>query len=130
MGDTAVTIPAILIGRCTACKRPFRVDVPADIAERFGERLPYCIPYVLQAAGISVRCDCREGICEIPECSDRFCEGHNGMPVRFTAGSVVKVTYKPEEKCGGSCWSAKGSNCTCSCRGKNHGGAHQISSGR
>jgi hypothetical protein len=130
MTDTAVADPVILIGRCIGCKRPFRTEIPGDVAGRFGPRLPNCIPYVMQSARISpVWCDCRD-LCEVPECGDRFCEGHKGMPVRFTAGSVVKVTHKPEEKCGGSCWSAKSSKCTCSCRGKNHGGAHQIPSGR
>lgn len=131
MAGTAPAAPVILIGRCTACKHPFRVEIPAGIAARFGERLPHCVPYVLQAAGISVSCDCRRGPCPpmengIPACGDSWCEGHGGTDVKFTAGSVVKVTRKPEKQCGGSCWSAKSSNCTCSCEGENHGGAWQV----
>jgi hypothetical protein len=131
MAGTGSPAPVILIGRCTACQRPFRVEIPAEVAERFGGRMPYCLGLVLQAAGITVSCDCRSGPCPPagngnPACGDSWCEGHGGTAVRFTAGSVVKVTYKPEKRCGGSCWSARSSNCTCSCEGENHGGAWQA----
>ena len=129
--DLAANIPAVFIGRCVDCKRPFRVEIPAEIADRFGPRLPNCIGAVLPAAGIApVRCLCRDrGIrCPdradgLPACGDYLCNGHGPSAVKF---AIVKTTYKPEEACGGSCWAAKSSKCTCSCRGKNHGGMHAI----
>lgn len=132
--DLALGIPAVFIGRCIDCKRPFRVEIPAEIADRFGARLKNAIGAALPAAGISPpSCDCRAGVrCTesplgLPECGDSHCDGHGRTYVKF---AIVKTTYKPEETCGGSCWTAKSTNCTCSCRGKNHGGAHAISSGR
>lgn len=124
----ATGIPAIIMGRCIVCKRAFRIEIPADIAERFGERLRFAAPYVMNAAGIALpRCECRVGIrCQesalgLPECGDSRCEGHGHLPLKLAA---VKVTYKPEVACGASCWRAKCSNCICSCAGKNHGGMH------
>ena len=106
--DLAAGIPAVFIGACASCRRPFRVEIPAEIADRFGPRLPNCIGAALPAAGITPpSCDC-------------------GAPVKFT---IVKVTYKAEKACGGNCWAAKSSKCVCSCRGKNHGGMHAISGG-
>jgi len=103
---TEAGTPAILMGRCAVCRNPFRVDIPAGIAERFGARLRHAIGYALLAAKITP-----------PRCS----EGHAPAPVRF---AVVKVTNKPEIACGGKCWAAKSSDCACSCEGKNHGGMH------
>jgi hypothetical protein len=101
--DLAAGIPAVFIGRCASCRQPFRVEIPAEIADRFGPRLPNCIGAVLPAAGITPpSCDC-------------------GGSVKF---AIVKTTYKAEEACGGRCWSAKSTTCSCSCRGRNHGGAH------
>lgn len=124
-------IPAVVIGRCVACKRPFRIEISRSVAERFGARFPNCIAHVLRAAGIPApSCDCRKttrcpetGTYGLPECLDYDCAGHEKTSVKFAA---VKVAYKPEVTCGGSCWTAKSSKCTCSCRGKNHGGAHTI----
>jgi hypothetical protein len=125
---TETGTPVILMGRCVICKSAFRVDIPAGIAERFGRRLPFAIPYAIAAAGMEVpRCRCREGVrCEEnplgqPACGDSWCEGHGPLPLKFAA---VKVEYAAEVRCGGSCWAAKCSNCTCSCNGQNHGGMH------
>jgi hypothetical protein len=103
---TETGTPAILMGRCVICKQAVRVEIPAEVAERFGPRLPNAIGYALQAAAITP-----------PRCG----EGHAPAPVRF---AVVKAERKPEIACGGKCWAAKSSNCACSCEGKNHGGMH------
>jgi hypothetical protein len=128
---TATGTPAILMGRCVICKRAFRIDIPADVAESFGRRLPHAIPYAVKAAGMNIpKCECRVGVrCEesplgLPACGDAWCEGHGPLPLKFAA---VKVKHAPEVRCGGSCWAAKSSNCTCSCNGENHGGAHAVS---
>jgi hypothetical protein len=118
---------AVLIGRCVACKRPFRVEIPPEVVERFGARLAGAPGYALAAAGIGpIRCLCQDrGIrCPdrgdgIPKCGDWHCDGHGPSEVKFKR---VKVEYKPEVQCSGSCWQAKSSKCTCSCRGKSHGG--------
>lgn len=96
--------PAVLIGHCTTCQHPYRVEIPADIAERFGPRMRHAMGYVLKAAGIT-----------LPAC---------GCPNRSVRFAPVRVAYKAEKACGGSCWTAKSVTCTCSCNGKNHGGAH------
>jgi hypothetical protein len=106
MATATDTAPSVLMGRCAACKRPFRVDIPAGVAERFGARLGSAIGYALLAAKIKP-----------PRCSD----GHAPAPVNF---ALVKTEDKPEAICGGKCWAAKSATCACSCDGANHGGMH------
>jgi hypothetical protein len=49
----------VLMGRCVTCKRPFRAEIPADVADRFGSRLPHAIGYALLAAKSSdCACSC------------------------------------------------------------------------
>lgn len=122
--------PVVIIGRCATCKRPFRIDFPADIAARhpnYKHNLGY---YLENIARIPIpTCNCRKGVrCPekygTPQCGNPDCKGHARTYVNFTPGSVVQVTYKEEETCGDGCWTAKSSKCACSCKGKNHGGAH------
>lgn len=101
--SNAPEAPEIRIGQCCICSKVYRAG-----------------------AGTSVWCDCRQGIpCEIrygmPKCGADECHGHIQTAIRFKA---VKVTYKAEKACGGSCWTAKSTVCTCSCNGRNHGGVH------
>lgn len=126
MSTAADTGAIVLIGRCVNCKRPFRVEIPAAQAKWANAA------QAIRAAGLVVpHCDCRaRGIrCAeydngLPVCGDSFCDGHGPSEVKF---AKLKVTYKPEAICGpGNCWGAVSSQCTCSCRGKNHGGVWAI----
>lgn len=131
MTESAPGAPLVFIGRCVDCRKPFRVEIPDNVAGRFGDRARHAIGPVLFAAGIAPpRCHCMDrGVrCPdrgdgIPKCGDWHCDGHGPSQVKF---AVVKVAYKPEVRCGGSCWTAKSSNCICSCAGRNHGGAWQA----
>jgi len=119
--QAVVDAPTVLIGRCTGCKQAFRAEIPAG--------RPVFAGYATEAAmaaGHPIHHGCRAGArCPeypsgLPECGDSFCEGHALTDIRYRA---LKITYKPEAICGpGNCWGAKSTNCTCSCRGKNHGG--------
>jgi hypothetical protein len=107
MDDAAA--PLVLIGRCNTCKRPYRYDIPADVVDRLGglSRTAHIPGVAIGLAGLSGH-GCPE-------------PGHS---VHVTAGSALKVTYQPDVECGNSCWQAKSTGCTCSCRGRNHGRAH------
>lgn len=95
------------MGRCTTCRRPFRIVVPLTF------KTPGRVWYSnLLAAGIeSPLCPCAE----------------NGRgEVWWTP---LTVEYKPGVFCpvgAGSCWTARNSKCVCSCRGENHGGGHAV----
>lgn len=119
-GPVTEVTPLVLIGRCVNCKRPFRVEIPAETRYAYAEQ-------AVRAAGLEVpRCDCRARGKRCPElenglpaCGDSFCDGHGPSEVKFTR---LRITYKPEAVCGpGNCWGAVSSRCTCSCRGKHHG---------
>jgi hypothetical protein len=120
-------VPVILIGRCTnpACRRPYRIELPGDSTVWANALL------TLRYAGAQEpRCDCRAATrCPeqpggLPECLDWDCTGHAETEVKFR---VLKVTYKSDAICGpGNCWGDRSSTCTCSCRGRNHGGMWAI----
>lgn len=99
---TATTTPDIRIGACVACKTVYRVQV-----------------------------DTRDGITYWPSIGGETggycgCRAHLGFPdTRVKYGQPVEVTYAPEVTCGARCYTAKSSTCTCSCRGGQHGLAHQ-----
>lgn len=121
--DTADAL--IIIGRCVACKRAFRCELPPGSPVWGSAKL------TLVKGGVTPPwCDCRttqrcpEFGNGLPECLDWDCSGHTLTEVKF---SRLKVTYKPEAICGpGNCWGAISSRCTCSCRGKNHGGMWAV----
>jgi hypothetical protein len=101
---TAAAAPEIRIGRCAACKRVYRVTA--------GVPVPWC------GCRKDTPCEIRYGF---PACGGDICTGHNQTFIKF---KTVKVTYKAERECTGTCWNATGDGCTCSCRGENHGKAH------
>ena len=57
-------------------------------------------------------------------------QGQLGGHLRCGCGAlatarVLRVTIKPDHRCGARCTSATGANCDCSCAGKNHGSDHR-----
>ena len=128
--DTEV-LPAVMIGRCVTCKRPFRIEIPRSVGPvrcprtaRQRRRHPHRRhpgPVVRLSEGHPVRNPCGR-----PRSGRDESHGHEHTGIKF---AEVKITYKPLETCGGSCWMAKSSKCACSCRGKNHAGGHSFGSG-
>ena len=117
--------PSILMGRCTGCSQAFRAEIPSGRPVFAGYATD-----AARAAGYPCRHGCRTGIrcpedqAGLPACSDWDCDGHEHTEIKYRA---LKITYKPGATCGpGNCWDAKGSACTCSCRGANHGRMYEV----
>ena len=109
MTDTATDSPVILIGRCPACSAPHRIEIAAAAADRY-PNWRYNLEFFLSE---QVRI-------AWPACAN----GHRRTQIKFTRGGIVKVTEAPEITCGNKCWQSKSATCSCSCKGRNHGGAH------
>lgn len=127
MPATATAPETVLMGRCVTCRRPFRITVPVTFAH------PGRVWHAaLVATGVDAPlCDCAAGRCPqdadgVPACGDWHCQGHGPSAVWWTP---LTMEYKADVYCpvgGGSCWTAKSSKCTCSCRGANHGGMYAL----
>lgn len=123
----------VLIGRCSECGQPFRADLEPDtpcpagvswqVATTFARWRGY---QTWHGCRTGVRCP--EGENGLPACGDWECEGHERTEIRYR---VLRSTYKPGVSCNAAtCGTARSTTCTCSCRGREHGSAWRITSGR
>jgi hypothetical protein len=104
--------PGRYIGRCSKCRRGVAADVVSTHAVT-GTRLCHAI---------GVRAD--GGIVRSNDAAARLsfvltCACGAGVNAQRVIGR-----HRPDVPCTAKCTAATGPNCDCSCRGKNHGGAH------
>lgn len=103
--------PVRFVGRCRRCKKFHRVEGPMEVERvhrRRGRLGPHGTDVWKGRWVLSVECECRDGTVT------------NGRTL--VQLERVHATARTDHECGPRCVNATGPACSCSCRGKNHGG--------